>query len=75
MINAYIHRVTNIKVTDIHESQLGGSVRDIIIKLENGDQFEFTVFSSAQGLEEGRSQLMIKPWEPQEVFTGGSDAS
>ena len=75
MISTFLHRVTSITITETHDGSLGGAVRDIIIKMDGGDQWELTLFSASNCKEEGASQLLVKPWEPQEVFTGGSDAS
>jgi len=75
VISTFLHRVKSIEVTETHDGQLGGAVRDIIINLEGGDRWEVTLFSASDCKEKGASQLMVKPWEPKEVFVGGSDAS
>lgn len=75
VISTFLHRVKSIEVTATHDGSLGGAVRDIIVRFDNGDHWEVTLFSASNCKEEGASQLMVKPWEPQEVFVGGSDAS
>jgi hypothetical protein len=51
-MNLSIHRVKTVIVEDIKEQFSGSYVRDIIIKTEDGQEFELTLFSREyEGLE------------------------
>ena len=51
-MNLSIHRVKTVIVEDIKEQFSGSYVRDIIIKTEDGHEFEITLFSRKHdGLE------------------------
>jgi hypothetical protein len=52
MTNLNIHRVKSVIIEDIKEQFSGSYVRNIIIKTEDGNEFEITLFSRKyEGLE------------------------